>query len=209
MTQWEAIADVCARRGLLPFVDIAYQGLGDDLERDAASIRLIAKQVPEMLVAVSCSKNFGLYRERTGLLIALTSSQDRAGIAAGQLGRLARTIWSMPPDHGAAIVDRVLSQPELRRAWSDELAAMAARINGLRKLLADALTARTQGTDFSWITQQRGMFSRLDLTPAMVDTLREKHHVYCAPDGRINIAGVSRSNVEHVAASVAAVMGYA
>ncbi|MCU0757949.1 MAG: aspartate/tyrosine/aromatic aminotransferase [Steroidobacteraceae bacterium] len=209
MTQWEAIADVCARRGLLPFVDIAYQGLGDDLERDAASIRLIARQVPEMLVAVSCSKNFGLYRERTGLLMVLTSSTERAAIATGQLGRLARTIWSMPPDHGAALVDRVLSQPELRRSWSDELATMAARINGLRQLLADALVARTHGTDFSWITRQRGMFSRLDLTPAMVDTLREQHHVYCAPDGRINIAGVSAGNVGHVAASVAAVLGYA
>lgn len=209
MTQWEAVADVCARRGLLPYVDIAYQGLGDDLERDAASIRLLARQVPEMLVAVSCSKNFGLYRERTGLLLALTSSNERAGIAAGQLGRLARTIWSMPPDHGAAIVDRVLSQPELRRSWTEELAAMAKRINDLRRLLADALSARTGGTDFSWITRQRGMFSRLDLTPAMVDTLREKHHVYCAPDGRVNIAGISASNVEHVATSIAAVMGYA
>lgn len=209
MTQWEAVADVCARRGLLPYVDIAYQGLGDDLERDAASIRLLARQVPEMLVAVSCSKNFGLYRERTGLLLALTSSSERAGIAAGQLGRLARTIWSMPPDHGAAIVDRVLSQPELRRSWTEELAAMAKRINDLRRLLADALSARTGGTDFSWITRQRGMFSRLDLTPAMVDTLREKHHVYCAPDGRVNIAGISASNVEHVATSIAAVMGYA
>jgi aspartate aminotransferase len=206
ITQWAAIADVVARRGLLPFVDLAYQGLGDDLERDAASIRMFARQVPEMLVAVSCSKNFGLYRERTGLLIALTSSAERASIAAGQLGRLARTIYSMPPDHGAAIVDRVLSQPELRRSWTEELAAMAARINGLRGLLADGLTSRMRGSDFSWITRQRGMFSRLDLTPSMVETLRDQHHVYAAPDGRINIAGVSRANVDHVATAIAAVM---
>jgi aspartate aminotransferase len=206
ISQWSTIAEVVARRGLLPFVDLAYQGLGDDLERDAASIRMFARQVPEMLVAVSCSKNFGLYRERTGLLIALTGSSERAGIAAGQLGRLARTIYSMPPDHGAAIVDRVLSQPQLRRSWEAELAAMAARINGLRKLLADELAARMSGADFSWITRQRGMFSRLDLTPGMVGTLRDEHHVYVAPDGRINIAGVSAGNVDHVAAAIAAVM---
>jgi aspartate aminotransferase len=206
VTQWAAIADIVARRGLMPFVDLAYQGLGDDLERDAASIRMLARQVPEMLVAVSCSKNFGLYRERTGLLIAVTSSAERAAIANGQLGRLARTIYSMPPDHGAAIVDRVLSQPELRRSWSDELAAMAARINGLRGLLADRLTARIGGSDFSWITRQRGMFSRLDLSPPMVEALRTEHHVYVAPDGRINIAGVSKANVDHVATAISAVM---
>ncbi len=206
LTQWAAIADLVARRGLLPYVDLAYQGLGDDLERDAASIRMLARQVPEMLVAVSCSKNFGLYRERTGLLIALTSSAERAAIATGQLGRLARTIYSMPPDHGAAIVDRVLSQPDLRRSWADELAAMAARINGLRGLLADGLNARVAGGNFGWITHQRGMFSRLDLTPSMVETLRDQHHVYVAPDGRINIAGVSAANVDHVASAIAAVM---
>jgi aspartate/tyrosine/aromatic aminotransferase len=206
ITQWAAIADIVARRGLLPFVDLAYQGLGDDLERDAASIRMLARQVPEMLVAVSCSKNFGLYRERTGLLIALTSSSERASIASGQLGRLARTIYSMPPDHGAAIVDRVLSQPPLRQSWTSELAAMAARINGLRGLLADGLTSRVRDSDFSWITRQRGMFSRLDLTASMVETLREQHHVYVAPDGRINIAGVSQGNVDHVATAIASVM---
>jgi aspartate aminotransferase len=206
ITQWAAIADIVARRGLMPFVDLAYQGLGDDLERDAASIRMFARQVPEMLVAVSCSKNFGLYRERTGLLIAVNSSAERAAITTGQLGRLARTIWSMPPDHGAAVVDRVLSTPELRRSWSDELAAMASRINGLRGLLADGLNARIPGGDFGWITRQRGMFSRLDLTPSMVEALRAQHHVYVAPDGRINIAGVSPANVDHVAAAIAAVM---
>jgi aspartate aminotransferase len=207
--QWSSVAAVLARRRLLPFVDLAYQGLGDDLDTDAASVRIIAQQVPEMLVAVSCSKNFGLYRERTGLLIALTGSAEQAAVAAGQLGRIARTIYSMPPDHGAAIVDRVLSQPALRSEWSTELAAMTARINGLRRLLAAELTQRLPGADFSWITTQRGMFSRLDLTPEMVVALRDQHHVYVAPDGRINIAGVSNRNVAHVAASLASVMGAA
>jgi aspartate aminotransferase len=204
--QWSAIAEVLARRGLLPFMDLAYQGLADDLEADVASVRMIARKVPEMLVAVSCSKNFGLYRERTGLLIALTASAEQATIASGQLGRIARTIYSMPPDHGAAIVDRVLSQPALRAEWTTELVAMTARINGLRKLLATELSRRLDGVDYDWITRQRGMFSRLDLTPAMVATLRDQHHVYVAPDGRMNIAGVSAANVGYVADALAAVM---
>ncbi|MGA0799732.1 MAG: aromatic amino acid transaminase, partial [Steroidobacteraceae bacterium] len=141
--QWAAVADVLASRRLLPFLDMAYQGLGEDLDRDAASIRLIAKAVPEMLVAISCSKNFGLYRERTGLIAVLNAGTEAASIATGQLGRLARTLWSMPPDHGAAIVDRVLSTPELRQDWMTELRHMANRINSLRSQLADRLTAST------------------------------------------------------------------
>jgi aspartate aminotransferase len=170
-SQWAAVAEVLARRRLVPFMDMAYQGLGEDLDRDAASIRLIAKAVPELLVAVSCSKNFGLYRERTGMLV----------------------------------VDRVLSQPELRQDWMTELRHMANRINSLRTLLADRLTEATQ-RDFSWIKTQRGMFSRLPLTAEQVVTAREALHIYMAPDGRINIAGVSPANVEHVATGLAAVM---
>ena len=203
--QWAAVADVLARRRLLPFLDMAYQGLGEDLDRDAASIRLIAKAVPEMLVAVSCSKNFGLYRERTGLIAVLNAGNEVASIATGQLGRLARTLWSMPPDHGAAIVDRVLSTPELRQDWMTELRHMANRINSLRNQLADRLTAST-GRDFAWVKQQRGMFSRLPLSSEQVIAAREQHHIYMAPDGRINIAGVSPSNVERLAESLAAVM---
>jgi aspartate/tyrosine/aromatic aminotransferase len=204
--QWKAVTEVVARRGLLPFVDLAYQGLAESLEADVAAVRLMAQAVPEMLIAVSCSKNFGLYRERTGAIIAITASSEGAGIATGQLARIGRTIWSMPPDHGAAIVDRVLSQPELRREWSEELAAMTLRINSLRSTLAAALARLMPGSDFGWITRQRGMFSRLPLTQAMVTALRETHHVYVAPDGRANIAGVSTANVERVASAIAAVM---
>ena len=203
--QWAAVADVLAQRRLVPFLDMAYQGLGEDLDRDAASIRLIAKAVPELLIAVSCSKNFGIYRERTGLLIALTAGSEPAGIVAGQLGRLARTLWSMPPDHGAAVVDRVLATPELRQDWMLELQHMANRINSLRALLADKLSAATQ-QDFGWIKQQRGMFSRLPLSSAQVQTAREQHHLYMAPDGRINIAGISPANVDRVAHSLAFIL---
>jgi aspartate/tyrosine/aromatic aminotransferase len=203
--QWAAVADVLARRRLVPFLDMAYQGLGEDLDRDAASIRLIAKAVPELLIAVSCSKNFGIYRERTGLLIALTAGSEPAGIVAGQLGRLARTLWSMPPDHGAAVVDRVLATPELRQDWMLELQHMANRINSLRALLADKLSAATQ-RDFGWIKQQRGMFSRLPLSGVQVQVAREQHHLYMAPDGRINIAGISPTNVDRVAHSLASIL---
>jgi len=203
--QWAALAEVIARRQLLPFLDLAYQGLGEDLERDAASIRLLARAVPELLVAVSCSKNFGIYRERTGLLIAVTAGGEAGGIIAGQLGRLARTLWSMPPDHGAAVVERVLASAELRADWTLELQHMAARINALRALLAERLSAATQ-TDFGWIKRQRGMFSRLPLSAEQVQVARERHHLYMAPDGRINIAGLSPTNIDRVAQSLATVL---
>ena len=203
--QWNAVAEVLARRRLLPFLDMAYQGLGEDLDRDANSIRIIARAVPELLVAVSCSKNFGIYRERTGLLAVLAAGSEPASIVSGQLGRLARTLWSMPPDHGAAVVDRVLSQPELRQDWMTELQHMAHRINSLRTLLAERLSAAS-GSDFGWIKRQRGMFSRLPLSPEQVTRARDVHHIYMAPDGRINIAGISPANVERVAAGLAEVM---
>jgi aspartate aminotransferase len=201
-TQWAAVAEVLARRRLIPFLDMAYHGLGEDLDRDAASVRLIAKAVPELLIAVSCSKNFGIYRERTGLLAVLCHGSTQAGIVTGHLGRAARTLWSMPPDLGAAIVDRVLSQPELRQDWMVELTHMAQRINGLRTLLADKLSAATD-TDFGWIKQQRGMFSRLPLSPEQVARVRDQHHIYMTPDARINVAGVSPSTIDYLATSLA------
>ncbi len=201
-SQWAAVAEALARRRLIPFLDMAYHGLGEDLDRDAASVRLIAKAVPELLIAVSCSKNFGIYRERTGLLAVLCHGSAQAGIVTGHLGRAARTLWSMPPDSGAAIVDRVLSQPELRQDWMTELTHMAQRINGLRTLLADKLSAATD-TDFGWIKQQRGMFSRLPLSPEQVAKVRDQHHIYMTPDARINVAGVSPSTIDYLATSLA------
>ena len=203
--QWQAIGDVLAARGLVPYLDLAYQGLAVDLQTDVASIRMLATRLPELLIAVSCSKNFGLYRERVGALIVVTDNAQNTSTAAGQLGRLARTMWSMPPDHGAAIVDRVLSDAALRAQWQAELVQMAARINGLRSSLADALSAAAN-RDYGWIKTQRGMFSKLDATPAMVASLREQHHIYMAPDGRMNIAGLHRDNVARVAKAIASVL---
>lgn len=204
--EWDAIGTTAQKRGLIPFVDLAYLGFGGTLEEDAGPVRMLAQRVPEMLVAVSCSKNFGLYRERTGALIVVASDSTQADVCAGQLGRIARTLYSMPPDHGAAIVDKVLSDAALRGEWLGEVAAMNHRMRELRVLLARELAAQIPGSSFDWIVSQRGMFSRLDLTPDQVVRLREQHHVYVAPDGRVNVAGISPKNVGHVAAAVAAVL---
>ena len=205
LSQWQQIAEILVHRGLLPFLDIAYQGLGENLQADSASIQLLAKRVPEMIVAISCSKNFGLYRERTGLLLVASENAERASIISGQLGRLARTLWSMPPDHGAAIVAHLLGDPALRSDWQGELAHMAGRINDLRRALADTLSQKTQ-QDFSWIASQRGMFSKLPLDAGQVRAAREQHHIYMAPDGRINIAGASNENMSRLTEGLAAVM---
>ena len=201
--QWEQVTDVLLRRKLTPFVDLAYQGLGDDLERDAAGLRAVAARVPEMLLAVSCSKNFGLYRERVGALAVLTETAAAATAVASHQARIARRIYSMPPDHGAAVAARVLSDPVLRKSWEQELTAMATRLGELRNGLADALASRRPELDLRWLREQKGMFSLLGIPPDRLTRLREERHVYTPPDSRINVAGVSRDNVDYVADSIA------
>lgn len=205
--QWEALSEVVERRGLVPFVDLAYQGMGDDLDTDATGLRILAARVPELLLAISCSKNFGMYRERTGALVALAPNARSAAAIASQQQRVARRMYSMPPDHGAAVTARVLADPALRRLWEEELSAMTERMKSLRALLAGRLSALRPDLDFSWLTRHRGMFSLLGLDAAAVVALRERHHVYTPADGRINVAGISASNVDHVAESIAALMG--
>jgi aspartate/tyrosine/aromatic aminotransferase len=205
--QWQQLADVLSRRGLVPFVDLAYQGLGDGLDEDAYGARILAEKLPEVLVAVSCSKNFGLYRERAGALIVVGQTRQHADAAAANLGKIARGIYSMPPDHGAAIVARILEDVKLAAQWRRELAKMRERIGSLRKALTEALTLACPGRDFSQIVAQRGMFSMLDLTPAAVDRLRHDKHIYMPGDGRINISGLREQRVDYVAWSVAEQLG--
>ena len=200
--QWRSVAELVEKRGLVPFIDLAYQGLGTDLESDVAGARLVAERVPEMLLAISCSKNFGLYRERVGALVVIARDAARAGAVATHQARTARRMYSMPPDHGAAIVARVLSDPQLRAVWAKELGAMTARINSLRDLLARSLAACRPDRDFSWLMRHRGMFSLLPLSEAALLELRERHHVYALTDGRVNVAGISVDNVERVADAV-------
>jgi aspartate aminotransferase len=205
--QWRALADVIDARGLVPFVDLAYQGFGDDLETDVFGLRLLAARVPQLLLAVSCSKNFGLYRERTGVLAIIAQNATVAAAIATHQARTARRMYSMPPDHGAAIVARLLADPQLRTDWETEVRGMVTRMKSLRALLADRLTARRPDVDFSWVTRHRGMFSLAGLDHDAIVTLRSRHHVYVPPDGRINIAGVSDANVDRVADAIVAVLG--
>ncbi|WP_150291508.1 amino acid aminotransferase [Sphingobium estronivorans] len=184
--QWWDIARLCESRGLLPFIDLAYQGLGDGLEADAAAMRALLKALPEAVIAYSCDKNFGLYRERVGALWVQSASTEPV---RGNLLALARSIWSMPPDHGAAVVRLVLEDPALRADWAAELDAMRARINGLRAALA------ASHPRLETIAGQRGMFALLPLGPDAVEALRREHGIYMAGNGRINIAGLTLENI--------------
>ncbi len=203
---WDAVAEVLVRRGLVPFVDIAYQGLGDGLEADAYGVRLMADRLPEVIVAVSCSKNFGLYRERTGATFVISPNAERTGIAMGQLRKIARGMYSMPPDHGAELVAMVWEDAALRQQWQDELEAMRVRVEELRGLLVSGLKALRGDVDYSFVQRQKGMFSLLPLNTAQIQRLRDEHHIYMPGDGRINVAGISRRNVEYVAQALAAVI---
>ena len=206
LDQWRAVADRAEQRGFLPFVDLAYQGLGDGLDADAAGLRLLAERVPEMLVASSCSKNFGLYRERVGSLSVVGDSAPRAEIAVSHVNNIVRGIYSMPPSHGGAIVAEILRDAELARQWREELDAMRERINGLRRLLREKLQARGVARDFAFIERERGMFSFLGLSEAQVARLIGEFGIYMVNSSRINVAGISQANVDYLVEALAAVM---
>jgi len=201
--QWQQILEVVAHRRLVPFFDIAYQGLGDDLDADAWPVREAARRLPEVLIAVSCSKNFGLYRERTGALLVLGEDAGRARAIESQANKAARAMYSMPPAHGGLIVERILADAALGAAWREELAAMATRLRSLRESLAAEIARVHPGIDASWLARQRGMFSLLGVSPDVVRDLREEHHIYMGFDSRVNIAGLSEDNLERVARLVA------
>ncbi len=205
-SQWRELLAVFKRRGLLPYIDMAYQGLGAGVAEDAFGVRLFSAELPEVLIAVSCSKNFGLYRERTGALHVVSESSTAAEAALSQLVRIGRGIYSMPPDHGAAIVHEILSNHALRQSWVDELTGMRTRIQGLRNEVVRRLAAVYPQRSFGYIATQRGMFSHLGIDTSQVRELREKHHVYMTDDSRINIAGLSAENVGYFAESVAQVL---
>jgi aspartate aminotransferase len=204
--QWRALADVCERRGIVPFIDIAYQGLAEGIEEDAYAVRLMTERLPEVVVVSSCSKNLGLYRERVGTVSVVARTQRDRDAVVSNLANVARSIYSMPPDHGAAIVDRVLHTPVLRAVWEEELAAMRTRLNGQRRLFVEQLAKRNVPMDFSFIAAERGLFSFLGITKAQVVRLREQYHVYMLESSRINLAGINRSNAAYVADSIAAVL---
>ena len=200
---WHRVLDVVRRRELLPLIDFAYQGFGDGLEQDAWAVRLFARELPELLITSSCSKNFGLYRDRTGALIVCAGSADKLLDIRSQLAFLARNLWSTPPDHGAAVVATILGDPELKSLWADEVEAMRLRIAQLRSGLVEALGPHGLGERFAHIGVQRGMFSYTGLNAEQVKRLREEHSVYMVSSGRANVAGIDATRLDLLAAAIA------
>lgn len=196
VAQWKSVGTLLLDRGLLPLVDLAYMGLGAGLEEDAFGVRHLATIVPEMAVAVSCSKNFAVYRDRVGAAIILSAAPAQAEIVTGKLGAIARSLWSMPPDHAAAAVRIVLDDDVLRASWKSELDSMRERIRTLRADLALALNRQSNSQAFDFVVKQAGMFSRLPLTEGQAQRLKDQHAVYIVPDGRINVAGLNAENIE-------------
>lgn len=205
--QWKTFAEIAAQRGFLPFFDFAYQGLADGLEEDAAGPRIFAKTCPEMIVASSFSKNFGLYNERVGALSLVTASADNAQRTVSHVKRSIRANYSNPPSHGAAIVVGVLQDAELRALWEGEVSEMRGRINGMRRLFVETLKAKGVQRDFSFLTRQKGMFSFSGLSLEQVQALREKHALYIVNSGRINVAGMTPGNMDRLCAALADVIG--
>ncbi|MEE9271908.1 MAG: amino acid aminotransferase [Robiginitomaculum sp.] len=204
--QWDIVADLILELGLLPFVDLAYAGLGHGLEEDMYGLRLLADKCDELILAASCSKNFGLYRERTGLVAALAKTPKDAALCAGQVGLTMRRMISMPPDHGAAIVAKILGDDTLRAEWTTELEVMRQRMVGLRRQLSDALHVQGAEQMAHAIKVQNGMFSLLSLTPEQVVRLREEHSVFLLNSGRINIAGAKEKTIDRLADCILAVL---
>ena len=204
--QWREIAALAKQRKFIPYLDLAYQGLARDLDQDAFGARILAESAPEMLIASSCSKNFGLYRDRIGALMAVTETPDSAVAAFTHMKSIARRLYSLPPAHGAMIVAAILTDPALRNSWESELKAMTSRINSLRQLLVKTLHEKGSPRDFGFIASQYGLFSFLDLSREQVQHLREEYSVYLVGNSRINIAGINPANVGYLAESIIAVL---
>ncbi|QUJ78051.1 aspartate/tyrosine/aromatic aminotransferase [Sulfitobacter albidus] len=200
--EWDAVIALLQKTGATPMIDIAYQGFGDGLEADAAATRKVAFSVPECLIAASCSKNFGIYRERTGLLMAVSADQSARGLNQGTLAYLNRQNFSFPPDHGARLVTMILTDPTLRADWQAELEEVRQTMLGLRTQLATELQQRAGSDRFGFLAQHRGMFSRLGTTPEMVEKLRADHAVYMVGDSRMNIAGLNAQTVPILAQAI-------
>jgi aspartate aminotransferase len=204
--QWQAVRDVALKQGFTVFIDLAYQGLGDGLEEDVYGVRLMAESLPELIVVSSCSKNFGLYRERTGAFTLICENEQSATAATTQIAAAARAMYSMPPDHGAAVVALILTDNNLRAEWDAELAAMRGRINLLRAKFVKQIQQVGIDKDFSFIEREKGMFSFLGVSHDQVQTLVNDYSIYLVNSSRINIAGINDENVEYLSKSLAAVL---
>lgn len=202
---WQRVAELANKNGFLPFVDIAYQGFGDGLMEDAAGLRVVADAVPELIIATSCSKNFGLYRERTGAAIVVGRKLEDSIKAKGRILEMARATYTMPPDHGAAIVSMILGREELKANWLAELAGMNQRINRLREQLVVSFRDASQSERFDFFGEHKGMFSVTGLSPEQIASLRGDHGIYVVGGGRVNVAGLGEKDIPAVVRAFLAV----
>jgi aromatic-amino-acid transaminase len=206
LRQWEELILICKNKNLVPFLDLAYQGFGDGIAEDAAAVHLFAQAGMPFLIASSFSKSFSLYGERVGALTLVTGSADESARVLSQVKRVIRTNYSNPPTHGAAIVAEVLSNPELRKLWEEELAQMRTRISQMRQSFVEKLKAKGVKQDFSFVAKQRGMFSYSGLTAAQVDKLRDDFGIYAVGTGRICVAALNSGNIDRVTDAIASVL---
>jgi len=204
--QWDQIADLALERGFIPFIDTAYQGLGNGLNEDAYGMRMMAERLPELVIASSCSKNFGLYRERTGSITFIAENPQQVDIVASQAMSIARQIYSMPPAHGALLVSLILGDDQLRANWQAELEEVRLRIKSMRSLLTSGIQGNSAGIDFSHIEQQNGMFSFLGISSAQLERLREEFGIYIVSSTRVNLAGINSSNIGYISESLNTVL---
>ncbi|MFO7974673.1 MAG: amino acid aminotransferase [Candidatus Hydrogenedentota bacterium] len=204
--QWRQLSDIAVKAGWLPFFDFAYQGLGAGLDEDAVGVRAFADAGCDMLVASSFSKNFGLYCQRVGALSLVASTADAAKAAQSHVKKCIRANYSNPPAHGGRLVITVLSDPELRVMWEEDVKGMRDRINGMRDLFVETLKSKGVTQDFSFIKEQKGMFSFSGLTKAQVDALRQKYSIYIVGSGRINVAGMTKKNMDYLCTAIADVL---
>lgn len=203
---WEAVCEVIERRGLFPFIDFAYQGFGDGLDEDAYAVRLFARRLPELVVASSCSKNFAIYRERTGVAFAISNTATEAAVALSHMVVVARITYSMPPNHGASIVRIILEDAVLTAEWKQEVATMRTYVQSHRDALAAAFRRATNTSRFDFLQHHRGMFSLLGTTPEQATRLKDEFGIYVVADGRINLAGVRDDQIDSFVAAVTAVV---
>ena len=200
--QWKVIIDLLNKNGATPMIDLAYQGFGDGLEEDAYATRLIAESVPETVIASSCSKNFGIYRERAGLLMLISQDSSKRNINQSMLAYLNRQNYSFPPDHGSRLVSIVLNDKDLRSDWMSELEDIRTSLLNLRVQLADELQKISGSDRFSFIASHRGMFSRLGATPSQVEKMRKEFGIYMVSDSRFNVAGLNNDTVPALAKAI-------
>ncbi|MGV6812229.1 MAG: amino acid aminotransferase [Brevirhabdus sp.] len=204
LDQWAQVVELMKMRGAVPFIDIAYQGFGDGLDDDAAAVRMVTAAMPETIIAASCSKNFGIYRERTGILMTANQDESTRKLSQGTMAFLNRQNFSFPPDHGARLVTMILTDDALRADWQAELEEVRLGMLGLRQQLADELRQRTNSDRFDFIARHRGMFSRLGATPEQVETMRAENGIYMVGDSRLNIAGLNEATVPVLADAIVA-----